>query len=120
MSMYIGIEDLAANALVELMAQGRRFVRFSDLLAYGTEVVKILRGQKVEAVLLYSREATFHFFKDYAKYFELQTVDGWEGIALKNDVSDVQLARIFLSSLNSQVLEAMQDQRAVQMIRKAA
>lgn len=121
MCMYIGIEDLAASALIELLqAKQERFVRFSDLIDYGTEVVEILRGKKLEAVLLYSKERTFHILEDCSRYFRIETKDGWDGIALKEGVSTEDLASRFLSLLASQILDAMRSDRAVSRFRRAA
>ena len=44
MCFYIGIEDLAANALIELLQkeEKRDFITYSELEEYGTQVVKLL------------------------------------------------------------------------------
>ena len=44
MCVYIGIEDLAANALIEIMTNNanNRFVSYKELEDYGAEVVKFL------------------------------------------------------------------------------
>lgn len=49
--MYnIGIEDLAANALIEMMSEDepKRFVSYEELESYGAEVVNFLntKGKK--------------------------------------------------------------------------
>lgn len=50
MCFYIGIEDLAANALIEILTKNseKRFVSYEELENYGAEVVKFLceKGEK--------------------------------------------------------------------------
>ena len=44
MCFYIGIEDLAANALIELLQkeENRSFITYKELERYGTQVVSLL------------------------------------------------------------------------------
>lgn len=47
MSYFIGIEDLAANALIELVEKtGKRTVRFSQLNDYGNAIMATLRKRR--------------------------------------------------------------------------
>lgn len=49
MCFYIGIEDLAANALIEVLKKtDKRFLTYHELESYGSEVVQILKenGEK--------------------------------------------------------------------------
>ena len=58
MPTFIGIESLAANALIELMDREQtREVSFDTLVRYGLEVVRVF-GMRTgeEAVLLLSRQ----------------------------------------------------------------
>lgn len=57
--MYnIGIEDLAANALIEIMSEDepKRFVSYEELESYGAEVVNFLNTKGKKAVLTLSRK----------------------------------------------------------------
>ena len=59
MCIYIGIEDLVANALIELVENSeKREVMFRELDAYGAMVVKCLNDKQEQAVLLLSKERT--------------------------------------------------------------
>lgn len=53
MCVYIGIEDLAANALIEIMTNNanNRFVSYKELEDYGAEVVKFLNLKGEKAIL---------------------------------------------------------------------
>ncbi len=53
----IGIEDLAANALIELLEKsGCRRVDFETFVKYGNAVTNVLRENGEEATLLFSKE----------------------------------------------------------------
>ena len=61
--MYIGIEDLAANALIGILARTRqdaekpKFVRFATLLDYGMAVISKLKkdcGEKARQSMIFS------------------------------------------------------------------
>ena len=128
MCMYIGIDDLAANALIWLLQMkrqqtgGQRFVRFSTLLDYGMAVVKKLKKNGEEATLIYSRDANSLLFSDYSDFFE-EAIDeaGWSGIKLRENKTMDDLWRKFIAPIPVQVQEIMSDKRIlVKFLRKAA
>ena len=58
MCFYIGIEDLAANALIEILQtekeeMGKHSVTYAELENYGTEVIHYLTNKGEEAVLIF-------------------------------------------------------------------
>ena len=120
--MYIGIEELAANALIELLRQDSttRFVRFSTLLDYGVEVVRLLRAEDEKAVLMYSRERNDMLFTDYSCYFESAMEDGWAGVRLKDGITIDDLWIHFRTSLTLRLLEAFMNDVAVNVLKKVA
>lgn len=83
MSRFIGIEDLAANALIALIEKNNcRKVSLSTLVKYGTVVVKILNKNKEDAILLLSKDYTNSMIRNYSEYFEI------EKVAQDDDYSD--------------------------------
>lgn len=77
MCYYIGIEDLAANALIEILqkkgaSESERYsVTFKELEDYGAEVVRYLDREKGEkALLILSRAHTTNMFRNYSDFFE--------------------------------------------------
>ena len=103
MCISIGIEDLVANALIELVGKAkRRSVKFSELSNYGAMVLKILNANNEEAILILSREGTNAFLHDYSEFFETQIndCDGEEEIALKNGKDIHELKKIFRGYLS--------------------
>lgn len=119
MCVYIGIEDLVANALIELVErENKRIVRFKELEKYGAMVVKCLSDQNEEAILVLSKERTNVFLHDYHDYFELvfneEGID--EGIRLKEDVTIEQLWDTFRGYLTADVMLAFMNDDAIQAL----
>ena len=114
MGIYIGIEDLVANALIELVENTeKREVMFKELDEYGALVVKYLNDKAEQAVLILSKERTNEFLHDYSEYFELFTRGIEEGIRLKEDVSVEKLWEQFRGYLSVDVMLAFIDKVSV-------
>ncbi len=114
MCIYIGIEDLAANALIELVEKSdRREVLFKQLDEYGTEIVKYLNKNHEQAILIFSKERTSEFLKDYSEYFELFNKGFNEGIRLRDDVSIDKLWEKFRGYLSVNVMMAFMNKGTI-------
>ena len=112
MCFYIGIEDLAANALMGILTQGnKRFVTYEELEDYGAEVVSILSQKGEKAVLILSRENTNAMFRNYSEFFE--EVEGEMGIVLREGVLVEDLEEAFTGYLALDVLMAFIDKRSL-------
>lgn len=87
MCFYIGIEDLAANALIETLKKNdRRFLTYHEIESYGAEVVQILQE------------------------------NGEKGISLKEGKEAEDLIQQFRGYLALDVLLAFVNQRSVQVL----
>ncbi len=108
MYIYIEIEDLVANALVELVEKrGKREVLFKELDEYGARVIEVLRSDgETQAVLVVSRESQIAMIEDYTDLFEAFECDGAKGIKLRDGVSVMQLWERFCAPLSMKVLNA--------------
>ena len=114
MCMYIGIEDLVANAIIELVEKSQRNeVLFSEINRYGATVVQILSEKDNKAILILSKERTSAFLNDYSDFFELYTNGTEEGIRLKGNVSVSQLWEKFRGYLSIDVMMAFTDARSI-------
>ncbi len=114
MCVYIGIEDLAANALIEVLKKGdKRFLTYNEIENYGAQVVQILKDGGEKVVLILSRDNTDAFFRNYAEFFEEREMDGKWGIALKDGKEAVDLVEQFRGYLALDVLLAFMDSRSV-------
>lgn len=91
MCYYIGIEDLAANAMIEILEKKSRegifennsvVVTFKDLEDYGAEVVRYINNETTEkALLILSKASTEFMFRSYSDFFE--EVDDESAIKLR-------------------------------------
>lgn len=119
--VYIGIEDLAANALIELIERyNKREVLFRELDDYGALVVKVLNQRGDQAVLILSKERTTEFFRDYSDYFELFSAGKDDGIRLKEKVTSNALWEKFRGYLSINALLAFMDKDAVAVLKVSA
>ena len=117
MCFYIGIEDLAANAMIEMLKKGgQRFLTYNEIEMYGAEVVQILRENGEKAVLILSRENTDALFRNYSEFFEESEQNGKKGIKLKENKEVEDLIQQFRGYLALDVLLAFMNQRSVQVL----
>lgn len=81
MCYYIGLEDLVANAMIEILEKKQQeqedikeiklSVSLKDLEYYGAEVIKYLNNKTSEkAFLILSRASTDHMLKNYSDFFK--------------------------------------------------
>ena len=127
MCMYIGIEDLAANALIRILSLGqmvpqqRKFIRFSVLLDYGMAVVKKLNAKGEEATLIYDRESNSMLFRDYSDFFERKTdEEGYAGIQLKEGIQVGDIFKRFIGQIPSSVQVVLSDNAILSKFFEAA
>ena len=117
MCIYIGIEDLVANALIELIEKNNtRKVFFSELDKYGAIVLKELNEKGDQAILIVSKERTTEFLRDYSEYFELFTEGINEGIMLKNEVDVSELWKKFRGCMPIKVMKAFMSENAIKVL----
>lgn len=115
MCVYIGIEDLAANALIEVMSkdESKRFVSYEELESYGAEVVNFLNTKGEKAVLILSRESTNAMFRNHSDIFEETVSDDQLGIQLKTNITIEELIIKFRGYLAWNVLLAFISKQTV-------
>lgn len=109
MYRYIGIEDLVANALIELMKSGKtdRKISLQTLSDYGTVIVKLLTKQGQNAILFLTKESTYEFVHDYAEFFTIKTYDGTEYIELQSNITIKELREQFRKNLTVDLAKAL-------------
>lgn len=118
MCIFIGIEELVANALIELLDHfGIREVSFDTLRKYGAEVVRFLNGNGEEAILVLSRDHTNGLISNYADVFELHDkADASSVISLKSDVTLEDLRSRFRVYLPLDVLLAFKCGKSLEVL----
>lgn len=117
MCFYIGIEDLAANALIESMRKAnKRRLSYKDIENYGSRVIELLNSREEKAVLILSRNRTNALFKDYSDLFEEVDIEKQKGIMLKEGVEINDLIERFRGYLALDVLMAFVNEHSVQAL----
>lgn len=113
---YIEIEDLVANALIELLERfEKKSVSFQTLSQYGDIVVEHLVRNNKEVVALYTRDKTNQFFRDYTDFFDVDD----NGITLKEGVTVKQLKDTFRYNMAFDVFLAFVSEEAVNVLKAA-
>lgn len=114
MCYYIGIEDLAANALIALLQSKKKekFVSYKELENYGQKVVQVLNKKGEKAILILSRDSTNALFRNYSDLFiESEEKDG---IKLIEGITEEELIEKFRGYLSWDVLLAFVDKESLQ------
>ena len=117
MCYFIGIADLVANALIELVEKtGKRTIPLSKLNEYGDAVVAKLRKENTEVILIYSRDETDRFFHDCSDVFSVKEKDDDVLITLNDNVSTQYLRRRFRINIALNLLSAFVSQDVLSSI----
>lgn len=87
MSYCIDIQDLAGNALIELVEKaGKRTVLFSQLNDYGDAIIGKLKGENVDASFIYTKEQVEQFFDTCSDVFLFKEAGNDIKVTLKSGV----------------------------------
>lgn len=119
---YIGIEDLAANALIEILQSkngddSQNIVTYTELEKYGAEVVHYLGEQGEKAVLILSRENMNHMLCSYSDFFvETETDKKEPAIELRKGKTVSDLIERFRTYLEIDVLLAFTSEKTVSVL----
>ena len=119
---YIGIEDLAANVLIEILQSkngddSQNIVTYAELEKYGAEVVHYLGEQGEKAVLILSRENTNYMLCSYSDFFVETEMDKKEpAIELRKGKTVSDLIERFRTYLEIDVLLAFMSEKTVSVL----
>lgn len=117
MYKYIGIEDLAANALIELLERKNcREVSFEVLRNYGMTIVRILTAAGKGAILTMNQEDTYNMLHDYSDFFDIKESNGQESIILKTGKTAQDLRTHFRAYLGLDSLIAFTTKESIQVL----
>lgn len=109
MYTFIGIESLAANALISLLEKNNvRVVSFDTLVNYGMEITRIYKRDTGEdAILLLSREYQLNMIANYSDFFDVKIDNAGQGVfCLKDDVDIEQVKFYFRYTMKISLLKA--------------
>ena len=118
MYQYIGIEDLVASALIELMKreEHNRKVSLQTLADYGSVIVKILSSSGQNAILFLTKESTYDFVHDYAEFFSIADYEGIEYIELRSAITIEDLRRQFRKNLTVDLAKALVGEESLKVL----
>ena len=112
--MYLTIEDLVSNALIELVENDvSRIVSYPTILEYGNSIVEELGKVGINAVLLLHRDKTVQFEEEYKELFDFFEIEGIRYVKLKENIDTKNLRKHFRVPLPLQVLIALTMSRKV-------
>lgn len=124
MCFYIGIEDLAANALIEILKtkedeQAKQsHVTLVELEEYGNQVIQYLNELGEKAVLILSRENTSLMFRNYSDFFEEVETETGVAISLKEGKTVSDLVKKFRTYLALDLMMAFMNTKTVRVLHK--
>jgi len=116
MCVFIGIESLAANALIEIRGKNQKEeVDFEALVKYGSKVVEILRDESgEEAVLLMSKKHQLNMMANYSNYFDVELGSPGQGMfRLKKGVDYDKFSNYFRWAMSMKLINAFMSKKAV-------
>ena len=117
MCYFIGIEDLVANALIEIVeSSGIRTVKFSQLNKYGDVILTKLKETNTEALLVLNRDTTNKFFHDCSDIFEIEETQTDIHITLKDNISTTVLRERFRINIALHLLKAFISTEAIDVL----
>ena len=119
MSIRIGIADLVANALIELVDndENNREVTYEQLNDYGAIVIETLNAKNEDAVLIISKERTKAFLHDYSDFFEVRmNAKRQKCIALREGKTTNELRELFRGYLSLDMLLAFIREHSLQAL----
>jgi hypothetical protein len=115
MCMVLKMEDLAANALIELIKnKDERKAAFRQLESYGNNIVELLSNNGEDAIMPISEYNINLFLNKYSDFFELRNEESESFIYLKKskDISD--LRRSFRAYLPLEILPVFSDKKSLE------
>ena len=106
--MYLTLEDLVPNALIELIENNiSRCVSYPTILEYGNIVIKNLEERNIKAILLIYRDKTLQFEDDHKEIFDFLEIDNIRYIKLKDNINSTYLRKYFRTRQSLDILIAL-------------
>lgn len=108
MCTFIGVECVAANALIELYGRGLREISFEGLADYGLLVVESYENEISErAVLIFDQERIRGMVMDYSEFFQVREEESRKYICLRDNVDIRRVKEKFRWTLSYAMLKAV-------------
>lgn len=113
MCKFIGVEVLAANALIDILdAKKGTKVSFDILELYGIKVAKCLEEKNINAVILFNQNLIGNMIIDYSDCFEVAE----DSISVKAGITVEELRQRFRAPLAYEILKAIVNKDVVKYL----
>ncbi|MCL2135017.1 MAG: hypothetical protein FWH37_05620 [Candidatus Bathyarchaeota archaeon] len=118
MNQFIGIEDLAGNAFIELLRRGKNdSVTVEQLSKYGEKVQQYLSKSKEKVFLLDNENAVDAMEEKYSDFFKVERPNQTDTIIkLKSGISEKDLQICFRAPFPVETMIAFMDEHAVKVL----
>lgn len=114
MCIKLNMEDLVANALIELMEnKSRRKVSLNQLELYRDNIIKMFKRQKKDVVVSISDDSTDRLLSMYSSFFYLRETEKERYIYLKDGKDEYDLRRNFRSYLPLDMIEVFYNENVL-------
>lgn len=108
MCTFIGVECLAANALIELYEQNIRKISFEKLADYGLLVVESYENEiGEEAIFIFDKEKLEGMVINYSDLFTIDEHDMKKYLCLQEDVDIREVKERFRWTLSYAMIKAL-------------
>lgn len=115
--MYLTLEDLVPNALIELIENDvSRFVSYPTIIQYGDIVIKNLEKRNIDAIVLIYKDKTMQFEEEYKEIFEFFEIDNIRYIKLNDNISTKYLRHYFRTRQSLDTLVALTCDKSKQVL----
>lgn len=115
--MFLTLEDLAPNALIELVENDiSRTISYSTVLQYGLCVVEELKRRNIDGSLLMYRDNIRQFEEEWKEIFDFFEMNDVGYIRLKEGINTNYLRKHFRIQQSPDVLIAMTNKNSKQVL----
>lgn len=106
--MYLTLEDLVPNALIELVENDiSRRISYLTIIQCGNVVIKELEKGNIDAILLIYRDNALQFEDEYKEIFDFFEIDNIGHVKLKDNISTQYLRKYFRTRQSLDILIAL-------------
>lgn len=108
MCKFIGIESLAANALIELYGEKIQRISFKNLVDYGLSVVEQYKKECEQmAVLIFDPDDLYRLVVNHSDFFDIEQDEDTKYLCLNQDIDINKVKKRFRWTLSYRMIRAL-------------
>jgi hypothetical protein len=117
MSIVLKMEDLTANALIEIIKDQREGkVSLKQIESYGNNIVKEIRNKGENAIIPITEYSINHFLKKYSDFFEMKEEGNESFIYLKPDKTIYDLRKSFRAYIPLDIVQVFSSKESLEAL----